>query len=233
MKVRLLPNKQKDAKLAVQLQSGLRQLSVVNRTPGTSVQPIPGAGPRAAVQLKLSGPLQTTKILNSRRLWHQKLPVLACNGCQFASQCPQFRAGYECAFAPLNREIKIQSEEDVLAYARELASLSLKRAQQMMIGEQLSGAMPSPEHTEAMTNIFNQLMALYDRMATRAEITVENEDGSIIGRLFGGADGLLASTEQTLAIPLEVPDEHGDPAGVSEAQRNLAAGMVAQAEGIQ
>lgn len=216
----------RDMQVAGRLTSGLKRLSIQGG-PGVQLQPIKSpAG--STVRLSITGPAVAPSTISTRRLWHAKLPVLACNGCQFAAQCPQFRAGYECAFSSFSKDISIKTEEDVLAYARELASLSLKRAVQVMIGEQLSGSAPTLEQTEALANIFSQLMALYDRMSTRAEVTVDDAGGTIIGKLFGGAGGLLEATEQTLSTPIELPND--TLSAGEEAQRNLAAGLIEQSQ---
>lgn len=142
-----------------------------------------------------------------RRLWNKKMPSLHCSQCQFSSQCPQFRAGYECAFLPFLNSHSIDSEQDLLFYAKELCGENVKRAQLMLIMERLSGAKPDLDTSEALSHVFQQMMALHERLTDQGDtsIEVETTDGTIIGRLFGNLDRLVGSTKTAHETTLDVP----------------------------
>lgn len=147
-----------------------------------------------------------------RRLWNKQMPELQCNNCQFSSQCPQYRAGYVCAFLPFLNSHTIENEKDLLFYAKELCGENVKRAQLMLIMERLSGAKPDIDTSEALTLVFNQLMDLHQRFIDQDTTTLELEssDGTIIGRLFGGLDNLMGSTREAHKNPIQTPAYEGE-----------------------
>ena len=142
-----------------------------------------------------------------RRLWNKKMPSLHCSNCQFSAQCPQFKAGFECAFLPFLNSHRVENENDLLFYAKELCGEGVKRAQLMILMERLSGAKPDIDTTEALSHVFQQVMLLHQRMTEKDEATleVESTDGTIIGRLFGNLDKLLGQTRTQQATDLAAP----------------------------
>lgn len=145
-----------------------------------------------------------------RRLWNSKMPVMHCNNCAFSQQCPQFKAGYECAFNRFFTAHEIKDEHDLIFYAKELAREGVTRAQKMILAENLSGGAPGLETTEALSIAFTQLMQLHDRMTETAEVEIESENGTIIGQLFAGLDSLRDSTDAAISNPVEIPATASD-----------------------
>lgn len=145
-----------------------------------------------------------------RRLWNAKMPVMHCNNCAFSQQCPQFKAGYECAFNRFFDAHAIQNEDDLIFYAKQLCEQSMKRSQKMLLAETLSGGAPSLETSEAISIAFAQLMQLYDRVSDSAEVEIESSDSTIIGRLFGGLDGLMSETVRAVSDPITVPSSNAE-----------------------
>ena len=141
-----------------------------------------------------------------RRLWNKQMPSLHCSGCQFSSQCPQFRAGYQCAFQPFIDSHSIESEQDLIFYAKELLGENIQRAQLSILIERLSGAKPDLDTSEALSHLFAQLMQLHTKLTEPdASLEIETSDRTIIGRLFGGLDSLLGTTRDQISKPLETP----------------------------
>jgi hypothetical protein len=137
------------------------------------------------------------------------MPVLNCSTCAFASTCPQFKAGYECAYLPFLNAHKIETERDLLEAAKELCSANMHRMHLASLMETLSGGMPSVETTEAMNMVFMQLAKLKEMtdQANEASLSIETEDEGIVSRIFGGFNGLLNSTRQAQENPIEVLPE--------------------------
>lgn len=145
-----------------------------------------------------------------RRLWNAKMPVMHCNSCAFSQQCPQFKAGYECAFNRFFDAHTIQNEDDLIFYAKEMCTQGVKRAQKMLLFETMSGGAPSLETSEALSIAFAQLMQLHDRVTSTTEIEMESSEGTIIGKLFGGLEGLLSATNIAVDDPIEVPSSSAE-----------------------
>jgi hypothetical protein len=145
------------------------------------------------------------KVRAMRRFYNKQLPVLQCNGCAYSAQCPQYRAGYECAFLPILNSHKIDSISDLIHYMRELTAANMRRVQLGLTMETMSGGAPSLENSEALAMAFTQLKELHT-IATKhdAEVEIETDDSSIIGQIFGGLKNLIRDTKQANAKPIEV-----------------------------
>lgn len=186
----------------------------------TELVPIP-SGPKTKVTLKLNhaGNLRgmhnalnppdsesMKRIRAMRRFYNKQMPVLQCNGCAFAAGCPQFKAGYECAFLPFLNSHRIDTPQDLINYMKEMAGVSMRRSHLMTLAETLSGATPSLETTEALNIAFEQLSNLHTKLTEGdAEVSVETEDGGILGNLFGGLNNLIDRTRQAQQNPIDVP----------------------------
>jgi hypothetical protein len=145
------------------------------------------------------------KIRAMRKIYNKQMPTLACNSCAYASSCPQFKAGYECAFNPFLNSHKVETPEDLMNYMQDLVAANFRRAQQATIMETLSGGAPSLELTESLAMLFNMTRDLHDKMSEEGtSVTVETEDDSIIRRLFGSSENLLGETRKALKEPIEV-----------------------------
>jgi len=140
-----------------------------------------------------------------RRFHNKQLPVSQCNGCSFASQCPNFKAGYECSFTPFLNSHRIEGIEDVQFYMKEMIAANIKRMQQAVIFETLSGGAPSIELSEALNMAVQQLKVLNDTLAENDSVLeIETDDTSIIGKLFGDLSGLIGDTRSARENPIEI-----------------------------
>jgi hypothetical protein len=145
------------------------------------------------------------KIRAMRRFYNKQMPVLQCSGCAFGSSCPQFKAGYECAFLPFFNSHRIDTATDLVQAMKELCGVSMRRAHVMTLMETLSGGMPGSETTEALTLAFDQMHKLNQTVTQNGEMqaTIESEDQGIIGRLFGGLGKLVDATRNAQNNPID------------------------------
>lgn len=136
---------------------------------------------------------QMREVRSGRKLWNKHMPVLACDNCAYTAQCPQFRAGYECAFLPFLHGHKIESEQDLINYSKEMVEQNLRRVQQGMMMETMTGGAPSLDMTEQMGSVFSQLMQLHERVSKKLEASVllSGPSGGIVQQLFGNMGNLL------------------------------------------
>jgi len=146
------------------------------------------------------------KIRAMRKFYSPKMPCLQCNLCSFSSACPQFKAGYECAFLPFLNSHKIDTTDDLLHYMKELLSANMRRAHLSMMMETLTGAPPSPELSESLNLAFAQLTSLHDKMSESTEniLELETDDNSIIGKIFGSLVALQDDTKNAVEEAVEV-----------------------------
>lgn len=146
-----------------------------------------------------------SKVRAMRRFYNKQMPVLQCANCAFASSCPQFKAGYECAFLPFLNAHKIETEDDLIGYMKELLGANMRRVHLTTIMETLGGGQPSLETSEALNLSFMQLAKLHELTSKQVSVSAElDEAGTIIGKLFGGLGNLIEDTKQSVAHPIEV-----------------------------
>lgn len=181
------------------------KVTLTRKTPGLALNK---SGDRRGMHMVESPPDPETmrKIRAARKFYGKKMPVLQCANCQFSQQCPQFRAGYECAFLPLLDSHGIQDTEDLVFYMKELLGANMRRTQLQLLMETLTGAKPSLEVSEALNLAFMQLTKLHEMTSSSDSLSVEINDGkgTIIGQLFGSLGTLVETTKQSKANPINV-----------------------------
>lgn len=208
-------------KSAFKIKARLRGFSSRRRKLAAKEQLAPSSPshPRTVVKFNLSGNRRgmhnadrppssehMRKIRAMRQFYNKQMPVLQCSSCSFASSCSKFRAGYECAFLPFLNAHRIRNETDLLESMQELCATGMRRAHLATIMETLTGAAPSLENSEALNLVFHQLKELHELTNNGGMgVTVETEDETIIGKLFGGLDKLINHTNQSRANPIDVP----------------------------
>lgn len=152
------------------------------------------------------------KIRKARRFSGKHMPVLQCNACSMSRVCPKFKAGFECAFLPFLNSHRVETPTDLVHYMKEVVGMNMKRAHLMTMIETANGGMPSLETSEALGLAFQQLTKLHEVMTDQGsiEVSLDTNDGSIVGSLFGGLKAIMADTaamkeqqaELASAIPL-------------------------------
>ena len=216
-----------DASKATRVSAHLNKLSQKTRLAELQQASTPpksrsAVSPKVTVKMNISGtrpeaaPSVDVKRKRAMRKFYSKaMPVLQCSGCAFASSCPKYRNGYECAFLPLLNSHEIESEGDLLDAMKTMAAGNMRRAHLATLMETLSGGAPSLETSEALNMTFMQLKALHETMTqTQGEVTIESGDASIIGRLFGDVGSLIKHTRKAVDNPIDV-----SPAPLPEADR--------------
>jgi hypothetical protein len=153
------------------------------------------------------------KIRAMRRFYGKQMPVPQCSTCAFSANCPQFKAGHECAFKPFLQSHKVDNIQDLMFYMKELLGSNLQRLHLATIFERLTGGTPSTELSESYAMLFQQLNQLHTLEAESKEITLTTDDTSVIAKLFGSTNSLIDATEkQTHDIQgdlIDIPVEEG------------------------
>jgi hypothetical protein len=159
-----------------------------------------------------------SKIRAMRRFYNKQMPVLHCSACAFSSTCPQFKAGYKCAFLPFLNSHRIESEKDLIEAMKEVAGVNMRRMHLATLMETLSGGMPSFETTEALTLTFQQMAKLHEitSKADEASFSIETNDNSVVNRIFGGFQNLLNTTQRAKEQPITVDLTELIPQGVDK-----------------
>lgn len=99
-------------------------------------------------------------VRNPKKLYSSKYPKLSCDMCLNAQVCPEYKAGYVCAYNKMFDRYDTRDMGDVIQAMQGIASLSMQRLQRAMITETLNGGLPDPN----VTSLMNQSMGLLTQM---------------------------------------------------------------------
>lgn len=149
------------------------------------------------------------KVRKPRNVYSEKYPKLACDTCYKSGECPQYKAGYVCAYDKMFKRFDSRNLEDVIESMQGMVNFNMARLQRAMIFETLDGGMITPE----VSNLIDQNMRLLEKMkdlvsnspnAVVSQKRVIREDGTeevvtemnvsnpnqggILSKLFGSDD---------------------------------------------
>lgn len=123
------------------------------------------------------------KVLKPKKLYSKKFPKLACDTCFNAQKCPEYKAGYVCAYNKMFERFNTRDMGDVIQAMQGIVDFSLMRLQRGMITEVLEGGLPNGEVSGMMNqtmSLLNQLQRMYEYGSREVikQTTVLREDGT-------------------------------------------------------
>lgn len=99
-----------------------------------------------------------------KRVYSKKFPKLACDTCYAAAKCPEYKAGYVCAYNKMFDRFDTRSMSDIIQATQGIVEYNMTRMQKAMIMETLNGTI-DPTVTGLMdTNIryMQMLKSMYE-----------------------------------------------------------------------
>lgn len=123
------------------------------------------------------------KVLKPKNLYSEKYPKMACDMCVNAQKCPEYKAGYVCAYNKMFQRYNTRDMADVIQAMQGIVSYSMQRLQRGMLTETLNGGLPDP----SVTGMMNQSMSLLTQLQRMYEVggqevirqtTIVRSDGS-------------------------------------------------------
>ena len=172
------------------------------------------------------------QVLKPKKLYSSKFPKLACDNCINAQKCPEYKAGYVCAYNKMFDRYNTRDMGDIIQAMQGITDFSMQRLQRAMVTEMLNG-MPDPN----VSNLMNQSMGLLERLQRmyecgsqevlrqthimRADGTQETttqvsnpQSGGILEKIFGGMGSNTEDTKKDEDIidvtPVEVSEDNKD-----------------------
>lgn len=100
------------------------------------------------------------KVARPKKLYSNKYPKMACDTCVNAQSCPEYKAGYVCAYNKMFERYDTRDMADVIQAMQGIANYSLVRLQRAMMNETMNGGLLDP----AVSNAMNQAMGLMAQM---------------------------------------------------------------------
>ena len=143
-------------------------------------------------------------VARPKKLYSKKFPKLACDTCFNAQKCPQYKAGYACAYNKMFDRFDTRDMGDIIQAMQGIVDFSLGRLQRGMLTEMLEGGLPDANVTNMMNQSMGylaQLQKMYEygsqeflkqtkimRADGSQEITTQlsnPQQGGILAKIFG------------------------------------------------
>lgn len=95
-----------------------------------------------------------------KNIYSKKYPKLVCDTCYAAQTCPEFKAGYVCAYDKMFDRFDTRNVEDIIDAMQSMVNLNLSRMQRVALFEMLDGGMPDGN----LTGMIDQNMRLLQNL---------------------------------------------------------------------
>ena len=144
------------------------------------------------------------QVLKPKKMYSKKFPKLACDTCYAAQKCPEYKAGYACAYNKIFDKFDTRDMGDIIQAMQGIVDFSLGRLQRTMMFEIMEGGLPDPNVSAMMDQSMRylaQLKSMYENGNTevlrqtkimRADGTQEMttqvtnpQRGGILEKIFG------------------------------------------------
>lgn len=144
------------------------------------------------------------QVLKPKKMYSNKYPKMACDSCINAQKCPEYKAGYACAYNKMFERFNTRDMSDIIQAMQGIADFSMQRLQRGMITEIMEGGLPDPNVTNMMNQTWGymaQLQRMYESgsqevirqtKVLRADGTQEMttqvsnpQSGGILEKIFG------------------------------------------------
>lgn len=120
-----------------------------------------------------------------KNIYSKMFPKFACDTCNAAAKCPEYKAGYVCAYQKLFQNFDTRNVTDILQAMQGMANHNLTRMQKAMVMEMVNGTVDAD-----VTNLINQNMGILQTM-----FKLQNSNEAILTqKRVTSADGTVAET---------------------------------------
>lgn len=85
------------------------------------------------------------KVRKPKNIYSEVMPKLACDTCYKAGDCPEYKAGFVCAFNRVFKKFDTRNIDDVFDAMFSMANVNLERTQRAIMFETMDGGMVTPE----------------------------------------------------------------------------------------
>ena len=123
------------------------------------------------------------QVLKPKKMYSKKFPKLACDTCYAAQKCPEYKAGYACAYNKIFDKFDTRDMGDIIQAMQGIVDFSLGRLQRTMMFEVLEGGLPDPNVSAMMDQSMRylaQLKSMYENGNTEVlrQTKILRSDGS-------------------------------------------------------
>lgn len=90
-----------------------------------------------------------------KSIYSKAFPKFACDTCNAAAKCPEYKAGYVCAYSKIFQNFDTRNADDVIQAMQSMANHNITRMQKAMVMEMVNGTIDTD-----VTNLINQNMGI-------------------------------------------------------------------------
>ena len=94
------------------------------------------------------------QVLKPKKMYSNKYPKMSCDMCFNAQKCPEYKAGYVCAYNKMFERYNTRDMADIIQAMQGIVDFSLMRLQRGMLTEVMNGGLPDA----SVTGMMNQSM---------------------------------------------------------------------------
>lgn len=169
------------------------------------------------------------RVQKPKKLYSEKYPKMACDMCINAQKCPEYKAGYACAFNKMFKRYDTRDMGDIIQAMQGIVDFSMQRLQRGMISEVLNGGIPDPNVSGMMNQsmgLLSQLQRVYEAGSTevlrqtkiiRSDGTQETtttlnnpQSGGILAQIFGGMGEEPKERNEGIEVPVETKSDNDE-----------------------
>ena len=99
-------------------------------------------------------------VRKQKTLSNKLMPRLSCNRCSMATTCPEYHAGYICAYDKMFRQFKTRNEHDVEDGLFAIADVQMERAMKAYMQETAMGGVPTKTTSNLLKDAWDTLAKL-------------------------------------------------------------------------
>ena len=119
----------------------------------------------------------------NKKMYSDKYPKYACDTCIMAQKCPEYQAGFVCAYNNMFKRFDSRNMSDLIEGMQGMVEFNLMRMQRAMMAEVMSGGVPDPMVTQFINQnmaLMNQLKSMYENAGSEVlrQTKVVRSDGS-------------------------------------------------------
>lgn len=129
----------------------------------------------------------------AKQVYSQKFPKFACDTCHAATKCPEYKAGFVCAYDKVFKKFDCRDAGDVVQAMQGMVNHNMTRMQKLMVEETLMGI-----HDQRVTGLLDQNLRMMERMSalyTQMNTEVFKRTSTL------RADGTREDTMQVVSNP--------------------------------
>ena len=100
------------------------------------------------------------RIKKPKNIYSKKYPKLNCDTCYKSGDCPEYKAGFVCAYDKMLNRFDTRNYDDIMDAMTSIVNANLSRMQKAMLFETMDGGMPTGE----VTGLIDQNMRLLEKI---------------------------------------------------------------------